>query len=459
MDYSKWKKIVFIIFIIGLIINAFSKVFASDNSFELLSPVTTKPLLSVLLSIDTVTLDNNSVPSNFFNYENCAFFNRVINGTYYLNCVAWNGDLKIYYANNGYQIRSSSLYYYGLGYGNSRGLWASNIASISSNNNWNTISSGSETSGFSYWDVQYCIFSSANIYDSNNNVIYESDVDNTIYPNFDTPYSEINSLSFDKLRVSLGDFSVDTPLYLHVLQIWNKVENTGDDTIYYYTDNEFRLDSDSPYLIQYLDSDIWYYAIPRYKMGFSTDSVYLLVLSDNGDTISNSVGEIVKDDSSGIFEAVSVNTENIYTYQEMIDDNMQNINDELSNTDTDLSDEDIEDVFEYDNHNSQLTNNHEGFFTRLLSLFSNLTDYNLGDDTTIEIPLPNSSKKITLHSNIIYQNIGEPLKSIIGAFWVYIFYMYAWKFFNYIFIEIETGKILDDKDESSVPGAIHTDIL
>lgn len=276
-------------------------------------------------------------------------------------------------------------------------------------------------------------------------------------PTITNPSSELESLNFDKLFVEPADFGTEKPLFLHVLEIVNSVSN-GDDTIYYYGDNIITLDNTTSYYKQFLDSGSYYYSIPKYKLSLEPEKSYLLLLSSSNSYINNSIGLIDVNYSDNYFDVVQINTGNLITSQQVINDNIQNIQDSLNDntvsSDTELN---IYDSLEFNNQNETLNALNSGFFSRLTNMLSNLLDYNLGEDTSVSIPFPNSNKSLVLHSKDIYDNVIGPLRLIINAFWVYIFTFYMWKFINKIYIAVSTGKILDSFSSSGE--AITNDML
>lgn len=143
-----------------------------------------------------------------------------------------------------------------------------------------------------------------------------------------------------------------------------------------------------------------------------------------------------------------------------INNNVNNLNNALTSTTPDSNiGNDINDSFNYNKPTSGLSNTYNGFFSRLMALFSSMQDYDLTEDTVINIPLPHSNKYITLHSNVISSHLVDPLKSLIMAFWMYVFYLYLYKFLNYIFIEIEEGRILDENSLNNAPGALYASVF
>ena len=276
-------------------------------------------------------------------------------------------------------------------------------------------------------------------------------------PNISNPLSELESLNFDKLFVEPADFGTENPLFLHVLEIVNTVSN-GDDTIYYYGDNIIMLDNTTSYYKQFLDSDYYYYSIPKYKLSLEPEKAYLLLLSSSNKYINNSIGLIAANYSDNYFDVIQINTGNLITSQDVINNNIQNIGDTLNdNTVTSDTETYIDDSLKFDNKNDGLNNLNNGFFSRLTSMLSNLLGYNLSDDTSVSIPLPNSDKHLILHSKDIYDNVTGLIRVIINAFWTFIFTFYLWKFINKIYIAVSTGNILDSFSSSGE--AITNDML
>lgn len=306
----------------------------------------------------------------------------------------------------------------------------------------------------------------------NNDILINSNVvDN---PKFDNPVSDIENLQFSYILISPNDYGVSEPLYLHRLEV-SYIVPVGNTSTYYYSDKIFRLDSSSPYCEELGDSGsgVYYYGIPFYKFEFLKDSQYVLFLSSSSEGINNSNGPITSPFRDDIFQLVNIDTTNKLTDNQVItsfyQNNSDNTQDIVDNTETtkDNTDDikestqniegfltdgsvssstqsDIDSSLNFDNNNSALNNQNSGFFTRLTSLVSSLATYNLGDDTSITIPLPNShGKTITLHSQDIYNGVNGTLRSIINAFWLFVFMFYLWRFINKIYIAVSTGNILD----------------
>lgn len=235
---------------------------------------------------------------------------------------------------------------------------------------------------------------------------------------------------------------------------------TANDPIYYYNDKVFVLNKDTQYYGDYgSDSDYYYYFIPRYELGLEKDTSYVYVLSSNSDPISNSNGQLEKDTANGLFDVLTADTTGIITQAESDSDNFRRIEQSLQQTqeqqqnfqDTllnpNISNEtntSIDSSLSYNNSNQNLTNHREGFFTRLSVMLSNLTLYNINQDTAVTIPVPFTNGSITLHSIDINNNVTGTFRTIVDLFWYFVFSFYLYKFINHVYISVTTGKILKD---------------
>lgn len=301
--------------------------------------------------------------------------------------------------------------------------------------------------------------SNFNIKDSNGNIVVSQTNSYFYAPHFDN-VSEIENGYPDGVYISRGDYSENDTLYFHLLKITYTVSDDNE-TIYYYSPKIFALDKNSKYYYTWENdpnNEYSYYYIPRSALGLDTNSSYLYVLSNSSDSYTNSYGILEENPSNGIYDVIQSNTIGVITSQDSTNDKIQNIDDTL-NDDTVSNDTetDIEDSLNFDNQNEGLNNLNGGFFSRLTTMFSNLLGYNLAEDTSVSLPLPNSNKSIVLHSKDIYDNVTGALRLIINAFWIYIFSFYMWKFINKIYIAVSTGNILDTFSSSGE--AITNDML
>lgn len=178
--------------------------------------------------------------------------------------------------------------------------------------------------------------------------------------------------------------------------------------------------------------------------------------------------DVVESDTAGVITEqqalndkianINNNQQDIANSQQEIANNSNNINNYLiENTISNDTNENIDTNLNFNNQNTDLNNLNNGFFTRLTSMLSNLLGYNLAEDTSVSLPLPNSNKSIVLHSKDIYDNVTGALRTIINAFWTFIFTFYLWKFINKIYIAVSSGSILDNFSSSGE--AITNDML
>lgn len=282
-------------------------------------------------------------------------------------------------------------------------------------------------------------------------------------PSFDN-VTEIENGYPDGVFISAGDLTKNNNIYFHLLRIDNTV-STADGSIYYYSDKTFLLNEQSKYYSTYYgveDSSQFYYYVPRARLTLDTDSSYIYVLNNSATQIQNSNRLIEKDVANGIYDVLNSDTTGVISATEAQSDKLANIEQQLAENQNGINniENNVNDAFNnttvssetqteidanlnFNNQNSTLNNLNGGFFTRLTTMISNLIPYNLSEDTTINIPYPNSNQYLTLHSNIISSNLSNTLILIINSFWVYIFSFYLFKFINKIYIAVSTGNILD----------------
>lgn len=294
-----------------------------------------------------------------------------------------------------------------------------------------------------------------------------------INPYFDN-LTEIENGYPDGVFISRGDYSENQALYFHLLKITNTIPD-GNQSTYYYDSKVFKLTKDSKYYKIYdadTDNDYSYYYVQRSSLTLDTNSSYLYVLSNSGDSISNSYGILQPDNSLGIYDVVESDTAGVITEQQALNDKISNINNnqqEIANNSSNINNylnentisndtnQNIDTNLNFNNQNSDLNNLNTGFFSRLTTMLSNISNYDLAEDTSLSIPLPNSNQSLVLHSKDIYDNVTGTLRIIINSFWVYIFSFYMWKFINKIYIAVSTGNILETFSSSGE--AITNDML
>lgn len=481
MDFSnfgKIKKIFYIVAIISMLLSIKSRVFGATPITMFNEPVA---------QVDPIQVTDNLslTPVNFLLSSDYDMYTILVKTL--PNDVAYDGyaiivhkgdTLKIQYSDkkNGLNRAYPTLVFSAPNKtctipfnvrldSNLQNVYDNRMNSYSSSNLWwNT----SDEYSFSAWsfsqfsesfpnNISYSSNSYIDFYNTSNEKIDE-------YAPFVAPFfdnaSEIENGNPDGVYISAGDISQNDNLYFHLLQIDTGL-SSSDQSIYYYSDKTILLNKDSDYYRTWNDPSIegFYYYIPRYKLGLSQNTSYLYVLNNSKQQIQNSFGIYEKDITNGIYDVVQSDTAGVITATEEESDRMKNIeqmlvnnqdsinniNDTLTNTTaSEETETDVESSLNYSNENPTISNLRGGFFTRLSAMLANLTNYNLRQDTAVSVPLPHSDKNLTFHSIDIYNNVPDPLKTIINLFWVFIFNFYLFKFVNHLYISITTGKILED---------------
>lgn len=196
-----------------------------------------------------------------------------------------------------------------------------------------------------------------------------------------------------------------------------------------------------------------------YYYNYLGDPVRFTISSDVSQDKINAINKEIEDTTNKKYHDETINKmDTINNNINNLNNNINNVNDALTNTTPDSSvSSDIDNSLNFNNQNEGLNNLNGGFFSRLTTMLSNLLGYNLAEDTSVSLPLPNSNKSIVLHSKDIYDNVTGALRLIINAFWIYIFSFYMWKFINKIYIAVSTGNILDTFSSSGE--AITNDML
>lgn len=300
--------------------------------------------------------------------------------------------------------------------------------------------------------------SNFNIYDLNNNIMYESN--SFSYPFFDN-ITEIQNGNPDGVFITLGDYAATDNLYFHLLRIDNTVSNS-DSSIYYYSDKTFILNKDSSYYRELLDTNSYYYYIPQYNLDLYPNSSYIYILNNSNEQIQNTFGLPEKDIANGIYDVVQSDTTGVISSTEQQtnimkqqEENMQNINNNLNDINNNINnnfnnttvsneiDGDVSVDMGFSNDNVALNNLNNGFFTRLTTELNQVIDYDINNVSTIILPVPFSSQSIVIRSDIISAYIPDALKLIINTMWLFIFTFYLYKFINKIYISFKSGNILN----------------
>lgn len=438
MDFSKIKKIFYIIAIISMLLSIKTKVLgASDLSVTLIKDGSA--------GIGGVTYTANLPSSLNDKYWIIQQISRS-DGTF---------NTYLYYCDETFSLTSN----------NSTGTFDKyvNCVYLNYSASDNTFTYDENFSGFAnnyiigayylseaWLNASTFIYGNFDFYINNNLVNIEHFIPKFISPSFDN-ITEIENGYPDGILISRGSYSEDATLYFHLLKITNTV-NDGSNTIYYYSPKIFALNKDSRYYRTYdadTESKYSYYYVNRSALTLDTNSSYLYVLSNSSESYTNSYGILQPDVPAGIYDVIQSDTTGVITSEDSTNDKIQNIDDTLnddsvsSNTETN-----IEDSLNFDNKNEGLNNLNNGFFSRLTSMLSNLLGYNLSDDTSVSIPFPNSEKHLILHSKDIHDHVNGAIRVIINAFWIYVFSYYLWKFINKIYISVSSGNILDSFSSS-----------
>lgn len=311
MDYSKWKKLFYILAIISMILSISSKVFAATPTTFYNLPV---------YQDDTIQLKNdfNLIPVQFDSsqYSIYHFFCNGLASTnendykgYGLLCISSPDavfSFKVDTLNSYNHIKvtcdkpcsfltlpQSEPQYMQNAYNNRINQYSTTTFPTLTANNWNgftfyspdttkQVLDNNLTNMFAYSDN-----SSIKFYNSSDELI------DTVTP-FVAPHflnnTEIQEGYPDGVYISRGDYSENDTLYFHLLKITNTVPD-GNQSTYYYDSKIFTLKKDSKYYYNYEDdteNKYSYYYVSRSALTLDTNSSYLYVLSNSGDTIGNS---------------------------------------------------------------------------------------------------------------------------------------------------------------------------
>lgn len=289
MDFSKIKKIFYIVAIISMLLSIKSKVFGSTYDF---SYQDTNYSLNIP---DWIT--ENDLNYTFFIYNNSSNHNftlLVYSGDFVnINDVAWDKDFITFSSDNICM----------LDFGQGGNTFADFINEV--NNHLNTDftfenynnkkSSNTSTYLKTFFYDSFIKQTTAPIL-KNDEIILDTTI--TIFnAPFFTNLTEIKNGYPDGVIISRGDYSEDVPLYFHLLKITNTVPD-GNQSTYYYEPKVFKLTKDSNYYRTYdadTENKYSYYFIKRSELTLDTNSSYLYVLSNSGHSITNSYGILQPD--------------------------------------------------------------------------------------------------------------------------------------------------------------------
>ena len=478
MDFSNLKKIFYIVAIISMLLSIKSRVFATaPTTFFNETVVQTDPIqLTDNLSLTPINFTFDS-EYDFYNIIVKALPNEVAFAGY--GFIVKRGEkLKIKYSEeiNGIPRAYPTLVFTapsGVDYISFNVSLDSNLQNVYDNrmSNFSTSTISLNSNGyditFSGWTKEQFrqAFPNNILYSSNCNIdfYYENNkvgsVSPFIPPSFDN-VTEIENGNPDGVFVSAGDFTNTDNLYFHLLRIDTGLSNS-DQSIYYYSDKTFLLNKDSDYYRTWDDPSIdgFYYYIPRYKLGLSQNTSYLYVLNNSKNQIQNSQGIYEKDVANGIYDVLQSDTAGVISATEEQSDRLHNIEVQQQEalkdqkkfqdtlTDTNIqntTENDVDTSLNYSSDNQQLNNVFTGFFSRLSSWLSQFLDYDITQDTTLNIPIPYSEETITLHSNTLYNQLhNTALYPIIYAFYMFIFMTNLVLFYTKVYAKLVTGGYLN----------------
>lgn len=460
MDFSKWRKIFYIVAIISMILSIKSKVLGAYYP-----------------SYQNVTFDITDTFISENPYYLIAVSDEEINGSYYAYVCRSNSPITADSSKNtAYSFKFFNLQ--GTGITSSWGT-LSGMSAMFTNNSFSVIPNSNiptESSSITILNnIPYTIlFSNYDIIDTHTNeVIHSSNA--VSYPSFDN-VTEIENGNPDGVYISPADFSNTDNLYFHLLQINTGLSNS-DQSIYYYSDKTFILNKDSDYYRTWADPSIegFYYYIPRYKLGLSQNTSYLYVLNNSKNQIQNSQGIYEEDASNGVYDVLESDTAGVISATEEQSNRLHNIevqqqealkdqkNFQDTFTDTNIqntTENDVDTSLNYSSDNQQLNNVFTGFFSRLSTWLSQFLDYDITQDTTLNIPIPHSEETITLHSNILYNQLhNTALYPIIYTFYMFIFMTNLVLFYTKVYATLVTGGYLNSLKNPITDSGIDKTIL
>lgn len=488
MDFSKIRKIFYIIAIISMILSIKNKVLAVDAARLVNLQQVEREQSLITFTIPTQATCKLYVPQFIYDFDNILVTIRcTANGHTRVGSIILSNS-NIYFNNTNsyiYGDKGGTYYSYSLNFYNPNvdisGLSLSDFSSYTVPQNANGQIYSSSPSATPTNQDGYALYGKLYDYTTKELIINYSPPK---YPKIANTLEQLENLDFDVLSINAWDYSnEDFDILFYDLNYGSDTTSSlypinvitlNKDTLYYNSDLTADPDTNAIYWIPIEDIGFnWVkgneygikFAVRDYEIhgggGFRGDNyIYNYIGDEVVFTVSNNIPDNVINALNSSTQNNIQNTqhEEIINNMNNIENNLDNLNNALTNTTPDNSvSSDIDNALSFNNENEGLNNLNNGFFSRLTSMLSNLLGYNLADDTSVSIPLPHSNKSLTLHSIDIYNNVTGALRLIINAFWVYIFSFYMWKFINKIYIAISTGNILDTFSSSGE--AITNDML
>lgn len=432
MDFSKIKKIFYIVAIISMLLSIKSKVFGATYEYTFAD------------SNDSVSLFPVS--------------------DYYVYCIGKKNGTNSYnfhliVCDTAFTISQSQAYIYlpsgckawWIGYTNATLLTITNKVEEFTASKLDTLSNGytvnsyvsytaSGSTVFTNFDLKY--YGSDEIFNSNSV---------TQNPFFANP-EELEDAP-ENVFIELGDYSANDYLYFHLLEVTNIMPMSNNDSTYYYNDHAFALNKDSKYYTQLLDTTKYYYEIPRSALGLNPNTSYFYVLTSSSTQIDNSINPITEGDD--IFDVIMQDTSGIISEDMATNDKLQNINQEFrdyqqqqeefqnQNSITPETETDISNNLNFNSSTPQFSNLFNSYFSRLTSLIADLGNYQDSAVLTINLPVPHTNSSIPIRSDIFSSHVPADIYFIIQMFWLFIFGKYYLKFLLKIYHLASTGLLLD----------------
>lgn len=462
---NKWRKLLTILMIINLCFILFSKISRVFASFDYITITNLQKNQTTVVigSTDYGGTRTIILPEWIYDFSNICIIMNVNENNVNTKTgnIIFSND-KILYGNNNFYTDTVGTYYR-----ITLSLYGVTTVDLSSKN----------LSDYTPWvdpGINLDIANLANTEGKQNfhylaflGTIYDYNNQDTIYDEnlpFRAPYftnlTEIENGYPDGVFVSRGDYSENDALYFHLLKITNTIPD-GNQSTYYYDSKVFKLIKNSKYYQTYdadTENKYSYYYIQRSALTLDTNSSYLYVLSDSGDSITNSYGILQPDNSLGIYDVVESDTAGVISEQQALNDKMTNIDNNQQeiinnsnninsflneNTVSSETEENVDTNLNFNNSSPQFADLQLNFISRLTSIVGDFGNYTLDTIDTINIPVPHSNNTISLRSDLMTDHIPNDIRLIITAFWFFIFGKYFLNYLLLIYKLITTGQLID----------------
>ena len=444
MDYSKWKKILIIVSIINLLFIIYNKVFAA---------------------YDTV-INNTSV----------TFSDNFIEMSPYFAIFTYSNGQKGYVVRSNqpitFKANSSTQYIFG-GTGSfsdrhMKNYWNtsdfSGIVTYVARTDLTSVDSGSNQQQMTFnipsGTSLVPVFSNYDLFDFDNpsNVVYNgTDINPFIYPSFDNSDEELQSLNFDKIFISLGDYTVNDPLYLKILEVTNVVQDINNplNNIYYYNDLTFNLTNNKNFKHEFLDSNTYYYSVPYNALKLKKDKSYYFILTNNSNSIQQSIGELVENDV--YFDICLCDTSNLITTEEELLNSINN-NTPSENTDNTINNNLPRPSFSDENNNINIpgmnvnipsdttTDGFNYLFNMIYSQINPTNNVDPAQDIVFNIPFVNKELRINKDFTRNLLGYDSPIISLLSIVYYFLVSYYIIQDIRKTIESVKTGDIMTHTD-------------